>query len=159
MEKPPFPKEKIYRLSDAFEGIDEKTINNDLISLDLMLRVININKEYNPELMRKSKTLEDYATLVAKIREYKKEKSLEEAIKSAVDYCLKKDILADYLKEKAQEVIKMLTHEYKLKDAIKFARKEGKEEGLDYALKLMAQGLSYEEIKKKIEKAKTSTKL
>jgi flagellar basal body-associated protein FliL len=84
---------------------------------------------------------------------------LEEAIKLAVDYCLKKNILLDYLKEKANESIKMLTHEYKLKDDIKFARKEGKEEGREEVLKLMAQGLSYEEIKKKIKKIKTSTKL
>ena len=42
----PFPNEKIYRLSDAFEKVDKKTGNNNLIPLDLALRVININKGY-----------------------------------------------------------------------------------------------------------------
>ena len=163
--KAPFPKEKIYRLSDAFE----KTGNSDLISLDLIVRVININKGYNPELERKSKTLKGYTTFIAKVREYAKTKPLEEAIKLAVNYCLKKGILVDYFKENAQEVIKMIKLEYSFKDELKAAReegmekgiekgrekgkKEGKKEGQNYVMRLMAQGLSYEEIKKKIEKS------
>ncbi|MCL1864900.1 MAG: hypothetical protein FWF73_03715 [Spirochaetes bacterium] len=54
----------------------------------------------------------------------------------------------------------MLTIEYSLKDAIAGAREEGmergiekgKEEGQKYVLGLLEQGLTYEEIKKKIEK-------
>jgi hypothetical protein len=54
----------------------------------------------------------------------------------------------------------MLTAEFNLDKTIKFIRKEAREEGMEkglkkgqnYVLKLMAQGLSYEEIKKKIEK-------
>jgi len=37
----------------------------------------------------------------------------------------------------------------------KEGKKEGLEKGQDYVLELMAQGLSYEEIKKKIKRAKT----
>jgi len=158
----PFPKEKILRLSDAFE----KTDNNDLISLDLTVRVININKGVNPELESKSKTLNGYVTFIAKVREYAKKKPFEEAIKSAVEYCLKKDILADFFKEHAQEVIKMIKIEYSRKDELKAvskaAREAGKEEGKievqNYILKLIDQGLSGEEIKKKIKKSKTLSK-
>ncbi|MCL1865369.1 MAG: Rpn family recombination-promoting nuclease/putative transposase [Spirochaetes bacterium] len=170
--KVPFPKEKFIRLSDAFEEFDEEIENSQLILLDLIVRVYNINKGVNPELERKSKTLKSYAAFIAKVREYEKKKPLEEAIKSAVEYCIKKDILADYFKKNAQEVVKMITLEYSLKDAIADAREEGmekgriegieegiekgmekgKREGLSYALKLMEQGLSYEEIKKKVEK-------
>ena len=112
---------------------------------------------------RKSKTLKGYVTFIAKIRKYvKNKKPLEEAIKLAVDYCLKKGMLVDFFEKKAQEVIQMIKLEYTLKDAIKFAReegkKEGREEGQDYVLKLMSQGLSNEEIKKKIKQAKTSSK-
>jgi len=39
-------------------------------------------------------------------------------------------------------VVKMLTLKYNVKDAIKVAREEGKEEGQNYVLGLMAQGLS-----------------
>ena len=176
--KAPFPKEKFIRLPDAFEEIDEeeKTENSQLLFLDALVKVYNINKGVNPELERKSKILKSYVTFIAKVREYEKKKPLEEAIKSAVEYCIKEDILADFFKKNAQEVVKMLTIEYSLKDAIEVAREEGiekgmerglekgiekglekgmqkgKKEGLNYALKLMEQGLTYEEIKKKIEK-------
>ena len=120
------------------------------------MKVYNINKGVNPELERKSKTLKSYVTFIAKVREYEKKKPLEEAIKLAVEYCIKRNILADYFKKNAQEVVKMITLEYSLKDAIEVAREEGIEKGVekgqDYVLKLMKQGLSYEEIKKKVEK-------
>ena len=156
----PFPREKIYRLSDAFEEIDEETDDNDLILLDLTIRVININKGVNPKLFHKSKTLKGYATFIAKIREYRKKKPLEEAVKMVVEYCLKKGILADYFKKNTQGVTKMIKLEYSFKDELKAARGEGREEGIEkgmekgqnYVLELMAQGLSYEDIKKKIEK-------
>ena len=169
--KKPFPKEKIMRLSDAFEKID----NDDLISLDLIVRVININKGCNLELERKCKTLADYAAFIAKVREYKEKyprKELEEAIKSAIRYCIKNDILADYLIQNSSEVVRMLINEYTVKDAIEVIREEtmekgikkgikkgraegiekGLEKGQNYVLKLMERGLSYEEIKKKIKK-------
>jgi len=156
----PFPREKIYRLSDAFEEIDD----NDLILLDLTMRVINITKGVNPKLFHKSKTLKGYATFIAKIREYRKKKPLEEAVKMAVEYCLKKGILVDYFKKNAQGVTKMIKLEYSFKDELKAARGEGREEGMEkgqnYVLELVAQGLNYEEIKKKIEKtSKKKSKL
>jgi len=164
--KEPFPKEKRLRLSDAFEKIDD----SDLISLDLIVRVININKGVNPKLARRSKILDGYVTFIAKVREYEKKyprKKLEEAIKAAIRYCIKNDILADYLKQNSSEVVNMLMTEHNVKDAIEVAREEGIEKGIErgiekgiekgmektknYVLDLMAQGLSHEEIKKKIE--------
>ena len=151
--KAPFPKEKFFRLSDAFEEVDEETENSKLIFLDVLVRVYNINKGVNLKLERKSKTLKGYATFIAKVREYEKKKPLEEAIKSAVEYCIKRGILVDFFKEHAQEVVKMIKLEYNRKDELKAVREEGKEEGKNYVLGLMAQGLSYEEIKNKLEKS------
>ena len=129
---------------------------------------------------RKCKTLADYAAFIAKVREYKEKyprKELEEAIKSAIRYCIKNDIFADYLIQNSSEVVRMLINEYNFKDAIEVIREEsiekgikkgikkgraegiekglekGLEKGQNYVLGLMAQGLSYEEIKKKIKKA------
>ncbi|MCL1912193.1 MAG: Rpn family recombination-promoting nuclease/putative transposase [Leptospirales bacterium] len=185
--KAPLPKEKYLRLSDAFE----KTDNGDLISLDLIVRMLNINKGHNLGLECKSKTLSGYADFVAKIREYEKKYAkqnvsmprrdrmsqktsppLEKAVKSAVKYCVKNGILADYFKQNTSEEVSMNFIKYDEKIAIKVAREEamekgmekgiekgmekgrteGKKEGQKYVLKLMAQGLSYEEIKKKVEK-------
>jgi len=159
----PFPKEKYLKLSDAFEKIG----NSSSISLDLIVRVININKGINPELLYRSKTLDGYATFVAKVREYEKEYPLEEAVRLAVKYCMENGILVDYFKQNSSEVVNMFS-EYNVDIAMKVAREEamekGWEEGMEkgiekgmekaknYVLELLAQGLSQEEIKKKIEK-------
>ena len=151
--KEDFPEEKTLYLSTALKN--KNRIKN---ILDPGVRVININKGVNPELESRSKTLADYINLIAKIREYEKNHPLEEAIKSAVKYCVDNDILKEFLLEHASEVINMLRTEFNMDTALKVARKEGRQEGLekgqDYVLELMAQGLSYEEIKKKIEESK-----
>jgi hypothetical protein len=158
-----YPKEKFLRLSNAFK----KTDNDDSIPLDLTVRVLNINKGYNPDLEQKSKILDGYAIFTAKVREYEDKYPLEEAIKLALKYCMENDILKEYLEQHLSEVIDMSMLEYNLKDAIEVAREEamekgiekgiekgvetGMEKGQNYVLGLMAQGLSYEEIKKRIE--------
>ncbi|MCL1911985.1 MAG: Rpn family recombination-promoting nuclease/putative transposase [Leptospirales bacterium] len=156
--KTPFPEEKFIRLSDLFEELDESEKNkySDLIFLDVLVVMLNINKGRNPGLERKSKTLRGYATFVAKVREYEKKRPLEKAVKSAVEYCVKKGILADYFKQNTSEEANMNYFlKYDEKVAMKVAREEGMERGMkkvqNYVLELMAQGLSYEEIKKKIE--------
>ena len=122
------------------------------------VRVININKGVNPELESKSKTLADYISLIDKIREYEKNHTLEDAIKLAVKYCIDNDILKEFLLENATEVVGMLATEFDMDIALKVAREEALEEGIEkfqnYVLDLMEQGLSQEEIKKKIKEAK-----
>jgi len=57
--------------------------------------------------------------------------SREEAIKEAVKYCEKHDILREFLKLHAGEVLNMLYAEWNLDDAIAFARKEAREDGIE----------------------------
>jgi hypothetical protein len=156
--KEDFPEEGILNISTVLKKKDGR---KNLI--DLEVRVININKGVNPELESKSKTLADYISLIAKAREYEESQPLEEAIKLAVNYCIDNDILKEFLLENASEVINMLTAEFNMDTALEVAHKEGiekgierglekgKQEGQNYVLKLMSQGLNYEEIKKKIE--------
>ena len=149
----PFPKEKTIKLSDMFEKIDD----DDLIPLDLTVKVLNINKGVNPELEGKSETLNAYVTFTAKAREYEKEHMREEALRLAVAYCIENGIMTDYFRHNASEVANMFMTEYSIEDAIEVAHEEGKEKGQSYVLELMAQGLSYEEIKRKIEGTQQST--
>ena len=167
--KAPFPKEKVLRLSDAFEKIDSNDLIsldfNNLIELDLTTRIININKGVNPELERKSKTLNSYVTCIAKVREYEKEYPLAKAGELAVKYCIKNDLSADYFRTHTSEVINMLLKEYNQEEHIKAIREENLQKGIEkgrvegiekfqnYVLDLMEQGLSQEEIKKKIKEA------
>ena len=94
---------KTLKLSDVFEsaaslGIPEKGTP----SLELVVRVININQGRNEGIVRRCKTLNNYCVFIAKVREYEKEgNSKEEAMKKAVMYCRDHDILKEFLEVNA----------------------------------------------------------
>ena len=71
--------------------------------------------------------------------------NLEEAIKEAVKYCEKHDILKEFLEVHGSEVLNMILEEWNTEDAIAFAREEGRDEGrdkekLEIARNLLAEG-------------------
>ena len=158
--KEDFPAKKTLKLSPLFVDKDgfKKIVDVEII-------VININKGVNLELELRCTTLADYITFIDKVREYEKEHPLNEAMRLAIKYCIDNDILKEYLIQHSSEVMNMLTAEFNLEEykKIKYLEgmKEGKKEGLeegerrvkDYVLELMKQGLSYDEIKKKLEKS------
>ena len=160
--KDAFPEEKFLKLSDLFVELEEfeKNKYSDLIFLDSLILMLNINKGHNPDLECKSKTLSGYATFIAKVREYDKKHPLKKAVKLAVEFCIKKNILVDYFKQNSSEEVSMNFIKYDEKIAIKVAREEGMEKGIivgmekvqNYILGLIDQGLSGEDIKKKIKK-------
>ena len=84
--KTEFPDEKIIKLSDSYEN----TVSLGLpikgnFSLELEVKVININQGRNKDIVNKCNTLAGYSTFVGKVQEYEKEKlSREESIKKAV---------------------------------------------------------------------------
>jgi len=119
-----YPAEKILNINTAFK---KKKLKENFV--DLEVKVININKGRNPELERKCKTLADYASLIAKVREYQKNHTLEEAIRLAVKYCIDNNILKEYLEQHASEAINMLTAEFDLDQALEVARWEGMKKG------------------------------
>ncbi len=127
----PFPDTAVLRLSDLFAnpedlGLPERTHH----LLDLEVKIININGGRNIEIVNRCKELAEYSFFVDKVREYQRESgNLEEAIKKAVKYCEKHDILREYLKIHGSEVLKMLLEEWNMEDAIAYARKEGREDG------------------------------
>jgi len=136
----PFPDNEIYRLSDSFEklkdlGLEEK----DFLSLELVVRVVNINEGRNEAIANRCKKLAEYSAFVAKARTFVKEfGSREEAVKEAVKYCKKHGILIEFLKLHAAEVLGMLFTEWNLDDAIAVAREEAMEDGFE---KGRAEGL------------------
>jgi predicted transposase/invertase (TIGR01784 family) len=129
----PFPDSKVYRLSDAFEkagalGLVEK----DSPALELVVKVLNINEGRNREIAGKCKKLSEYSAFVAKVRAFEEELgSRKKAIKEAVKYCQKHDILKEFLKTHAAEVLSMLMTEWNWDDALAVRYEEGKEEGRD----------------------------
>ena len=110
-----YPKSNKLYLSDAF-------YYKDNLNLELVVDVININYDVHNIILDKSNTLNGYSYFVYLVREYQKqfktkiEKSdlLEYSIKKAIETCIEKNILNDFLKSNGSEVINMLSVEFNL---------------------------------------------
>ena len=119
--------EEILQLTDAF--MDE-TGRKQESCLNLTVRILNINYGCNGELMSGCRRLEEYSLFVAKLKEFQRRGlSLDEAIDSAVTYCIEHRIMDDILLPFQMEVKKMLLTEYNEKKTMKAFRKEAFEEG------------------------------
>lgn len=126
--KEEFPLEQELFLSDAF--ISSAGEN----SLELKVKVININSDKAHKILGKCGILREYSQFIDTVRQYSGE---EEAIKKAINDCIRQGILSDYLKRKGSEVTNMLIAEYsyeediqvKQQEAIQQGRQEGRREG------------------------------
>jgi hypothetical protein len=99
--------EETLRLSDLFETKEEAT------SLELVATMLNINLGHNQELLDSCKTLKDYASYIAKVRKYLHAgMEIEEATETAIDDCIREDILSDFLRNNRAEVMYMTIFEY-----------------------------------------------
>ncbi|GBU20160.1 hypothetical protein R80B4_00035 [Fibrobacteres bacterium R8-0-B4] len=150
------PEIEILKLSELFAKCGmEYTVN-----LELIVRVYNINKGRNPEIARRSATLDGYEIFTAKIREYRKTLGFGQAVDRATEECIKDGVLVDYLQTHRKAVRNMLTTEWKLEDAIKIREEEAEkraerkfikhmyQEGFSVADILKATGLPEKDIKK-----------
>jgi hypothetical protein len=140
--KDPYPDRKTLKLSDAFEDIKGfKGTGKDTVSLELVVQVYNINKGHNPELFKRSKTLDGYSFFVDKVREYEKEFPLEEAVKEAIKYCIEENKIRNFLEEHGTEVINMLLTEWNTEEAKEVWLEEGREErNIEIARNALAKG-------------------
>ena len=95
-----------FRLSSAFEHLSGKP------KLELIVTVLNANEGHNAELMQHCSMLKEYAQYVARVRHYASDMPLNEAVKHAVDECIREGILAEFLTQNRNEVISMSIFEY-----------------------------------------------
>jgi hypothetical protein len=152
--KAEFPARKYLKLSDAFQSLPEIGKGSGLKGLggflDLIVPVYNINQGFNEELLKKSKTLFGYSFFVNLGRQYEEAGYVrEEAIRRAVEDCIKQGILADFLRNHSSEVINMLTMEFKMEDAQQVWKEEGREEGkIEVASSMLADGFAIETVRK-----------
>lgn len=122
---------RISCLSEAYENMTEEP------DLELKVVTLNVNEGHNQELMEQCKTLKEYTQYVARVRQYRKELPLNEAVELAVNECIREDILTEFLSEHRAEVIEVSIFEYdkeweekKLREAeYEAGRQEGVLEG------------------------------
>jgi len=150
----PYPDQSVLRLSDLFEkpqdlGLPKKA--HPLLELEV--KVININKGRNEAIVNRCKKLAEYSEFIAKTRTFLGELgNKEDAIKKAVKYCQKHDILNEFLEIHGSEILNMIT-EWNTEDAIAYAHEEALQEGreernIEIARNALAEGLPIEVIQK-----------
>ena len=115
-------KEKILKLSDAFMVQEEDP------SVELKVKVININPKERHEILERCRVLKEYSIFIDTIRKYKDLRE-DEPYRKAIEECIEKDVLADYLRKKGSEVVNMLMSEYNYEQDIEVQREEAYEEG------------------------------
>jgi predicted transposase/invertase (TIGR01784 family) len=152
--KDDFPDRKTYRLSEMYEQIGEESP----INLELIVQVYNINDGRNPEFAARSETLSGYEKFIGTITEYAKTMSREEAMKKAVEECIKRNILKSFLETNATEVINMLLKEWNMDDALRVRERDGeikereknarnmKAKNMDWHLIADITGLTFDEV-------------
>lgn len=146
------PLVKTLCLSDAF--------NDSHPALELTVTILNINYNLHPPILKKCRYLNNYSTLVGKVKEgLGTNLSRRDAILQAIRYCLDNNIMKDYLEIHSKEVFSMLTMEWDInearqawrEDGLEEGRAEGRAEGRDekaeiIAVKMLSKGFSPEEI-------------
>ncbi len=110
------PLEQVLTLSDAFMNPAGEN------SVELKVKVININSDKAHEVLDKCGILKEYSQFISTVRKYWDE---EGAIKKAIKECIEKGILADYLKRKGSEVENMLIAEYSYEEDMQVKLQEG----------------------------------
>ena len=116
-----YPEKDIVKLSDLFkvQGIE----NN----LELIVTVYNVNHGHNAEIMKRSRTLGEYAVFINKVHDYEYNKRLTrtEALNRAVEYCLRANILIEFLHKYGGEIVSILNMEWNMDDALRVRGEEG----------------------------------
>ena len=119
----------VNHLSEAFENLSGNP------KLELEVLTININEGHNPELMEQCQILREYAQYVDCVRRYAKEFELIDAIEQAVDECIQRNILSEFLRKNKAEVIAMSIFEYDKEEEERKLRKAEYEAGVAAGMK------------------------
>ena len=115
------PLERVLSLSDAFMNPAREN------SVELKVKVININSDKAHGILDKCGILKEYSQFISTVRKYSEEES---AIKKAIKECIEKGILADYLKRKGSEGENMLIAEYSYEEDMQVKLQEGIWQGI-----------------------------
>ena len=154
------PLQKDTRLSDSFYSSRNR--------LELIVTSFNINFGLNQPLLKKCSYLNDYSTLVGRVKLGIKNKlSRRQAIIQAIDWCINNNIMKNYLSAKKDEVFTMLDFQWDLDEAKIAWQRQGENRGRleerdSIALNMLREGLPFEQIQKfttlSIEKIKELAK-
>ena len=136
--KEDIPEHTVQKLSDSYK------IKQENVSL--------VNYEKSPELLQQSKSLREYSMFIYRVKEnLRYGLNLDGAISEAIEYCVKHDIMKDFLERNGSEVHNMLYTEWDWDKAITIAKEEAYMDGVNSGI---ARGIEKGRIKAKEEAQK-----
>ena len=141
------PDETNLMLSDSF--FDKEVRKNGWV--DASVRVLNINKGHNSEIVQGSPDLNGYVFLANEIRQNRKTGlELKEAINKAILACKEQNVLTDFLEKYGGEVIDMLHSKWDLDEYVTVVKRDaelrgGQKKAASAAIKALEKGMSIED--------------
>lgn len=132
-----YPLEKELFLSDAFISPADGS------SMELKVKVININTSKAHKILEKCSVLKEYSQFIDTVRKYS---DGETSIRRAINECIANGVLIDYLKRKGSEVVNMLIAEYSYEEDIEVKQQEAMQIGEKKGIIL--SGRIFREVKK-----------
>ena len=124
--------------------------------LELKCTVYNINSGKNESLKSRCPFLREYMIFVDYVRGYLEEekdsKDLERAINRAIDRCMEENVLREFLTERRDEVVKVMTLDYTFERRLELTKRDATASGMANGLKQgLKQGRAAGEMQKLIQ--------
>lgn len=124
------------KISDAYS----KKYPDLVPCLEFKATMLNINIGHNQELMEHCQKLKEYAQFVDEVRKRLDEGArLEDAADGAVNSCIEKGILAEFLITHRAEVNEVVLTEYDEQFHIACEKEESRQEGLEEGMKALVE--------------------
>ena len=99
-------------------------------SLEISVKVININVDKENPVLTRCEALKEYSEFMEQVR-FNVENEIPEALTVAIKQSIKQGFLSEYLSRKSTEVENMLLTEYDYDTDIAVQRQEAYEDGLE----------------------------
>ena len=125
----------LYNGMDDQPGFMQLKLSDSFIHPDLSgdfewtANMINLNEGKNDELLNHCQPLKEYMTLINEIRKNSENMKFEEAVDTAVTYCIEHNDLRTFLLKHRAEVKDVCITEYDEKTFVEGIREEGRAEG------------------------------
>lgn len=116
-------KEFVQYLSDSFEKKEDAC-------MEVEVRHINVNYDTHHELLERCKEIEDYAYFIHEIRQNAERFPIEEAVNRAIEHCIERGVMKEFLIEHRAEVASMSIEHFNMEVFVKDSREVGYEEGI-----------------------------
>ena len=111
-------------------------ISSCILSLQLTVRVYNINSDKNNEILKKCETLKQYSLFVERVRALQEKGRLTaNRITELISGCIDCGILPEFLRKYGTEMVEMLFRELTREEDMEISRLDGYDDGFEEGLR------------------------